>query len=131
MYVLQLFVRVPPSVTAPVTYTPIEVDAINQVADGRKRATNRRSKHWRERLDKPAKREARLFQRENVRWGCPGCGYLRTGQWRQQAHSEACRRRIEGLLKGDPTGSARLRLMKESIVHWLMQLSGTRPRIQE
>ena len=70
-------------------------------------------------------------ERENVRWGCPGCGYLRTGQWRQQAHSEACRRKIEGLLKGDPTGSARLRLMKESIVHWLMQLSGTRPRIQE
>ena len=35
MYVLDLFVRVPPSVTAPVTYTPMEVDAINQVADGR------------------------------------------------------------------------------------------------
>ena len=35
VYVLVLFVRVPPSVTAPVTYTPIEVDAINQVADGR------------------------------------------------------------------------------------------------
>ena len=35
VYVLDLFVRVPPSVTAPVTYTPMEVDAINQVADGR------------------------------------------------------------------------------------------------
>ena len=33
--VLDLFVRVSPSVTAPVTYTPMEVDAINQVADGR------------------------------------------------------------------------------------------------
>ena len=33
--VLDLFVRVPPSVTVPVTYTPMEVDAINQVADGR------------------------------------------------------------------------------------------------
>ena len=31
--VLDLFVRVPPSVTAPVTCTPMEVDAINQVAD--------------------------------------------------------------------------------------------------
>ena len=37
VYVLDLFVRVPPSVTAPVTYTPMEVDAINQVADGRQR----------------------------------------------------------------------------------------------
>ena len=35
--VLDLFVRVPPNVTAPVTYTPMEVDAINQVADGRER----------------------------------------------------------------------------------------------
>ena len=35
LYVLDLFVRVPPSVTAPVTYTPMEVGAINQVADGR------------------------------------------------------------------------------------------------
>ena len=37
VYALDLFVRVPPSVTAPVTYTPMEVDAINQVADGRQR----------------------------------------------------------------------------------------------
>ena len=36
-YVLDLFVRVPPNVTAPVTYTPLEVDGINQVADGRAR----------------------------------------------------------------------------------------------
>ena len=35
VYVLGLFVRVPPSVTAPVTYTPMEVDAIDKVADGR------------------------------------------------------------------------------------------------
>ena len=35
VYVLDLFVRVPPNVTAPATYTPMEVDAINQVADGR------------------------------------------------------------------------------------------------
>ena len=34
VYVLELFVSVPPNVTAPVTYTPMEVDAINQVADG-------------------------------------------------------------------------------------------------
>ena len=35
VYVLDLFVRVPPSVTAPIVYTPTEVDAINEVADGR------------------------------------------------------------------------------------------------
>ena len=35
VYVLDLFVRVPPSVAAPIVYTPMEVDAINQVADGR------------------------------------------------------------------------------------------------
>ena len=35
VYVLDLFVRVPSSVAVPVTYTPMEVDAINQVADGR------------------------------------------------------------------------------------------------
>ena len=37
VYVLDLFVMVPPNVTAPVTYTPVEVDAINHVADGRER----------------------------------------------------------------------------------------------
>ena len=37
VYVFDLFVRVQPNVTAPVTYTPMEVDAINQVADGRER----------------------------------------------------------------------------------------------
>ena len=37
VYVLVFFVRVPPNVTASVTYTPMEVDAINQVADGRAR----------------------------------------------------------------------------------------------
>ena len=37
VYVLDLFVGVPTSVTASVTYTPMEVDAINQVADGRER----------------------------------------------------------------------------------------------
>ena len=37
VHVLNLQVRVPPNLTAPVTYTPMEVDAINQVADGRER----------------------------------------------------------------------------------------------
>ena len=37
VYVLDLFVRVPPSVAAPIVHTPKEVDAINQVADGRER----------------------------------------------------------------------------------------------
>ena len=31
VHVLDFFVRVPPNVTAPVTYTPMEVDAINLV----------------------------------------------------------------------------------------------------
>ena len=43
VYVLDLFVRVPPSVTAPVMWTPMEVDAINQVADGRSRGRESRS----------------------------------------------------------------------------------------
>ena len=43
------------------------------------------------------------------------CRYLRTGQGRQQAHSEACRRRIEGLLSGDLSGSARLAAADERI----------------
>ena len=37
VYVLDLFVRVPSSLAAPIVYTPMEVDAINQVADGRER----------------------------------------------------------------------------------------------
>ena len=73
------------------------------------------------------------FERWGLSEGCLGCRYLRTGQGRQQAHSEACRRRIEGLLKADSAGSARLAAAdeKESIVHWLMLLSDTRPRTQE
>ena len=35
MYVLDLFVKVPSSATAPIKYTPMAVDTINQVADGR------------------------------------------------------------------------------------------------
>ena len=35
VYVLDLFVKVPPSAAAPIKYKPMEVDAINQVADGR------------------------------------------------------------------------------------------------
>ena len=35
VYVLDLFVRVPSSLAAPIVYTPMEADAINQVADGR------------------------------------------------------------------------------------------------
>ena len=36
------------------------------------------------------------------------CWYLRTGQGRQQTHSETGGRRLECLLKGDSSGSARL-----------------------
>ena len=35
VYVLDLFVRVPSSVAAPIVHTPMRLDAINQVADGR------------------------------------------------------------------------------------------------
>ena len=55
------------------------------------------------------------FERWGLSEGCPGCRYLRPGQGRQQAHSEACRRRIEGLLKGEPSGSARLAAADERI----------------
>ena len=55
------------------------------------------------------------FERWGLSEGCPGCRCLRTGQGRQQAHSEACRRRIEGLLKGDPSGSTRLAAADERI----------------
>ena len=41
MYVLDLFVEVPSGAAAPIKYKPVEVDAINQVADGREqRKTN-------------------------------------------------------------------------------------------
>ena len=65
------------------------------------------------------------FKQWGLSEGCPGCRHLRTGQGRKQAQSEACRRRIEGLLKGD--GSARLAAADERI----NQLNDTRPRIQE
>ena len=47
--------------------------------------------------------------------GCPGCWYLRAGQGRQQTHSEACRKKIEALLKGDSSGSARVAAADERI----------------
>ena len=53
--------------------------------------------------------------RTSLSEGCPGSQYLRTGQERQQAHSEACWRRSEGLLKGDSSGSARLAAADERI----------------
>ena len=55
------------------------------------------------------------FEQWHLSEGCPGCRYLRTGQGRQQAHSEACQRRIEGLLKGDPVWCARLAAADERI----------------
>ena len=47
--------------------------------------------------------------------GCPWCRYLRTGQGRQEAHSEPFRRRIPGILRGDSAGSARLAATDERI----------------
>ena len=35
VYVLDLIVKVPSGAAAPIKYKPMEVDAINQVADGR------------------------------------------------------------------------------------------------
>ena len=55
------------------------------------------------------------FKHWGLSEGCPGCRYLRTVQGRQQAHNEACRRRIEGLLKGDLVGSPRLATADERI----------------
>ena len=55
------------------------------------------------------------FEQWGLSEGCLGCRYLRTGQERQQAHSEACRRRIEDLLKGDLAGSERLAAADERI----------------
>ena len=55
------------------------------------------------------------FEQWGLSEGCLGCRYLRTGQVPQQAHSEACRRRIEGLLKGDLARSARLAAAAERI----------------
>ena len=55
------------------------------------------------------------FEQWGLSEGCPGCRYRRTGQGRQQAHSEACQRRIEGLLEGDPVGSARLAAADERV----------------
>ena len=72
------------------------------------------------------------FEQCGLSDGCPSCQYLRTGEGRQQAHSEACRRRIEGLLKAtrlDPHDW--LRQTKESIVHWLTQSRGTQLRTLE
>ena len=37
LYVLDLFVKVPSGAAAPIKHKPMEVDAINQVADGRER----------------------------------------------------------------------------------------------
>ena len=55
------------------------------------------------------------FEQWSLSEGCPGCRHLITGQGRQQAHSEACRRRIQGLQKGDLVGSARLAATDERI----------------
>ena len=55
------------------------------------------------------------FKQRGLSEGCPGCRYLRTGPGRRQAHSEACRRRIEGLLRGDSAGFTRLAAPDERI----------------
>ena len=55
------------------------------------------------------------FEQWGLSAGCPGFRHLRTGQGRQQAYSEACQRRIEGLLEGDLVGSSRLAATDERI----------------
>ena len=55
------------------------------------------------------------FEQWGLSEGCPGCRYLRTGHGRQQAHSEACLKRIEGLLRSDSAGSTRLAAADERI----------------
>ena len=53
-----------------------------------------------------------LYRADVGQWsvseGCPWCRYLGTGHGRQHTDSEACRRRVETLFKGDSSGSARL-----------------------
>ena len=60
------------------------------------------------------------FERWSLSEGCPGCRYLRTVQGQQQTHSEACPRRVEGLLKGDSVGFARLAAGDERISRALL-----------
>ena len=48
------------------------------------------------------------FERWDLSESCLGCPYMRTGRVRQQAHSEACRRRNESVLRGNSSGSGRL-----------------------
>ena len=55
------------------------------------------------------------FEQWGLSEGCLGCRYLRKGQGRQQAHSEAYGKRIEGLSKGDSVGAARLSAADERI----------------
>ena len=55
------------------------------------------------------------FDQWGLSEGCPGCRYVRAGQGRQQAHSEACRRRTEALLRGDSSESTRLAAADERI----------------
>ena len=204
VYVLDLFVRVPSSVAAPIVYTPMEVDANNQVADGgepRRRVANliataqlfdgRSSERGRQvqanvsgipeserwdadrtlemratpwspggsdtafdiqvGMERPAEMVPQVpaevlmenkvartylrrahFEQWGLSEGCPGCRHLRTGPGRQQAHSEACRRRIEGLPKGDSAGSTRLAAADERINRVVAaDAVDTRPRIQE
>ena len=52
------------------------------------------------------------FERWGVSEGCLGW-YLSTGQGPQQARSVSCRRGIEALLRGGPSGSARLAVAQE------------------
>ena len=59
------------------------------------------------------------FDQWGLSGGCPGYQYLRTRQGRPQTHSEAYRRRIEALLKGDSSGSARLAASDERVNHAL------------
>ena len=55
-----------------------------------------------------------LRRAEFERWGfSEGCPLLEN--WRQQDHSEACRRMIEALLRGDSSGSAQLAAAYERI----------------
>ena len=71
------------------------------------------------------------FEQWDLSERSPGCRYLRTGQGRQQAHSEACRKRTEGLLKGDSVGAARLAAADERINRALADaVGGTQSRIQ-
>ena len=63
------------------------------------------------------------FEQWGLSEGRPGCRHLWTDQGRQQAHSEACRRRIEGLLRiNRALADAAERHATFSLLRWVLSI---------